>query len=564
MDALQYQDESWGREEVFGARAIANWTPTSSISVDIAADYSNDSSGPAAFYAAAAYPNIGVVPSPPAPPFRPLFNAVVSGDPTCVTDAGQLSNPACYGAASILTGSRFSNNNLYYDLDGNVVLPENETEVYGVSATVAWDLGDFELKSISGYRGFNASFNNDVDFSQYIVAANLNSVYEQDQFSQELQLVGSLFDGKVDVVLGAYYFEEEARELIDLLTSVAVANNFPNAPWFLRDDRNASNESKAVFGQLTWHPTDKLHITGGLRYTEDQKDYYTLTAVNPTVAPLNRLEGAQTAEEVTPMVSIAYDFTERLMGYVTYSEGFRDGGFPPRITGSPTSVPTYDPEYANVWEAGFKSSLFSDRLRLNAAVFRTEYEDIQVAALRTDLPPGASSIALDNLAAAQLEGAELEANWLITDNLRIDYSLGLLNNEIDSVEGGVLQSGIYTVTNDNELPYTPEITSNLGVSYYFDLQSGAQVFLRGDWKTVGDQYLGVENIPEQFQASYDIVNASATYKFAGGKTELAVGVKNATDEAYSSTAVIANDVASVISRNINRPRQFYAALKLRF
>jgi len=535
VDALQYGgDTKWGAEEVMGARVFASWTPSSTFSADFAFDWSNDESGPSAFYVAEATPDLPVPPSPPAPPFRNLFNLALSGDPACLTPDGIRNNPNCYGAASTLTGSQFSNNALYVDRDGNTIIPKNKTEVYGASATLTWDIGDFEIKSITGFRGFDAVFNNDTDFSPFVVFHNLNQGYEQEQFSQELQLVGSVFDGSLDIVLGAYYFDEDGSQSNELLTSVATVNGFPNAPLFLADLRSAQNESQALFGQATWHLLDdRLHLTAGLRYTDDVKDYSVDSAVNPTVAPLVTLTGQQTSEEVTPMFNASYDFSENVMGYLNYSEGFRNGGFPPRITGTPTFIPSYDPEFAEVWEAGVKSTLFDGALRLNAAYFHTSYDDIQVAAVRTDLPPELAGIAIDNLAAATLQGFELEANWLVTNNLRVDWALGYLDAEIDALRGGVLRSSVFPITTDNELPYTPDITSNLGVSYYVDLENGDEIYFRGDWKHIGDQYLAIANLDADFQEAYDIVNLSATYAMKEKGIDFTIGVKNATDEVYS-------------------------------
>ena len=482
-----------------------------------------------------------------------------------MTESGTATNADCYGAGSILTGNRFSNNSLWFDIDGNVVEPEQELDVYGTNLTIDWDLGFGELKSVTGYRTFEAKFNNDFDMSPHVVFQNLNTDYNQDQVSQEFQLTGSAFGNSVDWITGAYYFKEDAQQLINLLTSVATANNFPDAPLFLADDRNADNKSVAWFGQSTLHMLDeRLHLTAGIRFTEDEKSFFTRTAVNPTVNAPNILKGSLETSEWTPLITLAYDVTDDVMAYGTYSEGFRNGGFPPRIIGAATEVGTFDPEFVEVWEAGLKSSLFGNRVRLNLAGFYTSYDDIQVAALRTDLPAGTGSIATDNLAGATLKGFELEANYLVTENLRLDYSLGYLDNEITEVVGGVLRSGPFTITRDSSLPYTPEVTSSLGASVHIPIANGGELFLRGDWIYVSSQYLGIENLDIQYQEAYHKVNVSGTYIFPGRSIEAQVGVRNLTDSKYSTTSALANDLGSAFSRTINRPRQVFITLTYRF
>lgn len=562
VDALQYDDLQLGREETWGGRIFTRWEPTGTFSIDISADYSKDTSGPSAFYMPASIPDFPIAVGAP---FRPVFNEIVSGDPSCTTEAGLRDNPACYGAASIMPGNPYTNNSLYYDIDGNVVEPKNPLEVYGVSGVATLEVGDLTFKSISGWRGFDASFKNDVDYSPHIIFSNIVSQYKQEQFSQELQLIGSLANDAIDFVLGAYYFDEKVNQNNNILSSVAIANNFPSSPWFLADYRQADNKSLAGFGQATAHLFDeRLHLTAGIRFTHDEKEYQTRTAPNPTVAPLVLLKGFQEAKEWTPMFNVAFDVSEDIMVYGTFSEGFRDGGFPPRLIGAPTEIGSYDPEFVEVWEVGFKTQLFDRVLTLNGAYFNTSYSDIQVAAIRTDLPVGSGSLALSNLAAATIQGVELEALLRIGDNWRIDYSFGYLENEIDEIVGDVLQSGSFQVTKENSLPYMPDITSNLGISYYLPFPGGDDVLFRLDWKHIGGQFLGIENIPEQYQEAYNVVNAAVSYTFPDDRFQLTLGVKNLTKEEYATTSVITNDLAGGITRNINRPRYWFLSGSVEF
>lgn len=562
VDAIQYDHFKLGGEKVFALTGTAAWEATDSISVRVSGDYSKDTSPPAAWYAAAAIPDFPVAPGAP---FRDVFNRLVSGDPTCLTPAGLRTNPRCFGSASILTGSRFKNNSLWTDIRGNKIEPQQRLEVYGTSLTLERKASPFNIRSITGYRGFDGKFNNDADLSPHIIIHNLNNVYKQHQFSQEVQIFGKAFRSSVDWLTGLYYFNEKVREHILLLTSVANAQNFPAKPLFFSDDRNAHNKSAAWFAQSTLHVLDRrLHVTGGVRYTKDWKEYFTDNHANPTVTPIVRLSGKQKIKEWTPMANVAFDLNRDLMAYVNYSEGFRDGGFPPRIVGTPTSLPSYDPEFVSVWEVGFKSEMFNKRLRLNVAAFLTDYSDIQVPAIRTDVPAGSVSLAVDNLASATLKGLEIEANFLATKDLRLDFSAAYLENKIEEVVGGRLQSGAFFISEESELPYMPKWTTTLGVSYRVPFVQSGDLYFRGDWTHIGEQFYGTENIPEQSQKAYDKVNGSIRYIPRGRNIEITGGVRNLTDEIYSTAAVIGNDIAGSVNRNVNRPRQLYGSLKVKF
>jgi iron complex outermembrane receptor protein len=191
--------------------------------------------------------------------------------------------------------------------------------------------------------------------------------------------------------------------------------------------------------------------------------------------------GSLSIEETTPMVTLAWDATDSVMTYATYSEGFRDGGFPARFVGAiPQPLPFYDPEYVTNYELGVKSTLLDGRMRLNAAAFLMDYEDQQVTATAPFGIIGASTTK-DNLGDSTIWGLEVELTAAVADALLVNASYAHMQDEIDSVVGGVLVSGSFQITTSNHLPYVPRYTGSLGGQYTFELGDAGQVILRADY-----------------------------------------------------------------------------------
>lgn len=557
--AVNYDDFEAGGEDVSAWRGRFRLDATDRITVDLTADLTRDRSGPAPFHATAAVPDIPLTGNDPV--FVNAFNGALATGDACTTPEGQRQDARCFGPASVVVGEGRTGS-VWFDKQGRVIEPEQELDSYGAGLTVTWELPFATVRSLTGWRGFDASFNNDADFSPHLVFQNLNTDFHQDQLSQELQLSGVAFDGKVDWLVGGYWFREKGTEQLDVLTSVAVAANFATAPVFLEDDRRIDNDSLAFFSQSTVHLLeDRLHLTGGLRWTESDKRYAQQAVPNPAVnTDVPFLEGELSVSRVDPLLTVAYDLTDDLLVYLSRSEGFRDGGFPARVTGTPTVLPSFRPESVTSHELGAKFEFLDGRARVNLALFDTEYEDIQIPATRTDLPPSQQSLSVANLAAATIRGLELEGDLAVTQSLRLNASVGRLDAQIDEVVGGVLLSGPFPITEDSELPYTPDWTASLRASWRSLLGNG--VALDGDvaWRWVDAQFFGPENRPEQFQGSYSRVDAAVRATTPSGAWTGEVGVRNLTDEQYATTAVAG---VGNVSRNVVRGRQAFASVTYR-
>jgi iron complex outermembrane receptor protein len=561
VEALQHDDLDLGSDDLWGARARFRFDVTDNFSLDLAADYSKAEETPGAItpIAGIAGFNGSVIPlGLPVQPFANFFNAIYSGDPaSCTTAAGQAGNSACYGPVWN-TNDPYKTNSLYVDGAGNPIDAEQSVEVWGANLTATWDLDVVELKYIASYREFDIALFNDLDFSPYILFANNHDEYVQDQTSHELQLSGDAMDGRLSYVVGIYYFEEDGREAIPNQIAFAPPLSGPPDFFFQYIDRFIDNDSQAVFGQVNFDLTDSLTLTVGARYTESNKHFDLLT--RRRVGPLSVQFGDLETEETTPLVSLSWDVNDDIMLYATYSEGYRDGSYAARFTGVvPNPLPSYDPEYVTNYELGMKSTLWDGRMRLNAALFSMDYEDMQINAASDIIATGSTK---ENLGEATIQGLELELSALVTENFTLGVNLGLLDDEIDSLEG-TLVSNTVVIGKSSDLPNTPDWTLSLMARYEVLLASGARISLRADYAMKDDYYSRAENLVENLIDDYRNLNLSGRYMAADDSWEIALGVRNATDEMYYESATPFATFGLTFGQP-TRPRTVYASFTYRF
>ncbi len=596
VDAVQYDDLELGGEDVWGVRAALRIDASDNFTIDLAADVSERSDPPAAVVPiqlgnVSANPGSGNVsgdnrssfpsgfrfntglPHYGAAPLPPPNAAFISPDTvTCSNQALVNTSTNCYGNAHILGTDAV--NSVWVDKSGNKIVPKQMLDVSGLSAVLTWDTGIGVLTSTTSYRDMEASFNNDNDFTPFIIFHNLNDEFTQDQFSQEIQLAGSLSD-KLGFLAGLYYFEEEADQRVSLVAPLLPPAGAPPAratlPFFQTVDRGVENTSQAIYGQLIYDLTDAVHLTTGLRYTENEKDVALSIFRGNEASPWFTREGSDSleADETNVLINLSWDVSDNVMLYGQYSDGFRDGGWPVRFPGLPAGLPPLDdvefgPETVDSFELGLKSTLLDGALRFNAALFTTNYEDMQIEFSDPTLNGAPNT---SNIGESSISGLEAEINWVVSDNLRFDLSLGLLDAELDSIVGGSVIAGAdntrTTITTDNILPYTPDVQLALGMNHSFDLNAGAYVRTRVDWIYTDDQFYTIENSIRNFQESYSVVNANITYVSSGDKWELMLGVKNLTDEEYFTTSRTQADSSSVFG-SIARPREVYVQARYRF
>jgi iron complex outermembrane receptor protein len=405
----------------------------------------------------------------------------------------------------------------------------SDLDASGGAATITWKGSWAELKSITAYRSMTTAFGVDQDGSPLDYASTYNQD-KQHQFSEELQLGGTAFDDRLKWLVGGFYFKERTRDFNQarLVTGLypaleglpgpldgsplanPTAPGGPGNPLNLGLDLNLDLDtiyrttSYAGFSQATFNLTDRLSVTGGIRYTHERKEFDVTvrrTQSNTYVLPPGSTVGSA-YNDVSPRASIDYKVTQNLFTYFTYSKGFKAGGFDGRPTSAAEGLHSFKPEKLTSYELGIKAVLWDHRIRLNADVYHSDYRDIQ---LRTNtVSQGTLVVATDNAGQARINGFEAELTVIPLKGLELNGSAGLTDfkyTELGNVPG---------LTLDSKPLKTPRWTAYGSAQYTIDTGVGPLTLL-GDWSFRTRVYQDAANTAILSQPAYSLFNARVTF-----------------------------------------------------
>lgn len=413
-----------------------------------------------------------------------------------------------------------------------------EVDTRGVVVDVNWTTASGTLTSITGWRD-NESL---VIFDTEGSATSVFDFYispEQDQFSQELRWSGTPFDNNVEVTLGAYYFSQDVvyREgrLIFGFVSQGLGGDIEHDTW-------------AVFSNVSILLGERNKLEFGLRYTEEQKE--TQQVVGQTNGFCDVITGNCTFNfvddddwsNVTPSISFSHAISDDSLLWLSYSRGYRSGGFNLRHTNEAES-PVYDEEVVDAFEVGYKADI-GEKLRLNTSVFHHTYDDQQVVRLN----PDASQVTV-NAAKSTALGLDLELTWIVTDSFSVRANAGVIDTEIDDMDPGVLAAinagravtNFPRVGNPAASPGLPPVrvsdleigfpTETAGLTLQWDVpfNNGAYLTFNTSASYTGEYTSG--NQIFDFDAT-TMVNFGVSYTSGDAKWNIALFGENVTDEEY--------------------------------
>lgn len=459
-----------------------------------------------------------------------------------------------------------------------VDLDLSTSDFEGHGLTLTWDAADnFQIKSLTGYRDLSweafqdyvESFTSDPGPlpSTGPVSTASHDVVHDHQFSQEFQFIGSAFDNRVEYVAGLYYFTESASHFERYTILV------PNFGLTTLKDRwvSADSESKAVYAQATWTPpilNDRFSATLGVRYTEDEREAQRRFIIDDTFQGI-LIEDAATARnkddfsKTNPALTFDYNWTDDVSTYVKWVTGYKAGGS--SESGAFGSFnQTFQPEEVTTYELGLKSYWLDRRVRVNAALFQSEFEDMQLAF--NSNPADTSIVQAYNAGDATVKGFELELLVVPTADLTLTFDYAYLDPEFDEVralEGTTFDPAVnpaspYRVGDDIKevfaLPYAAQDTVNAAVDYTFlrfdkgDLTAHLDYHFQSkmfDTATTGPAVPGKEfyQVP-----SYGIFNARLTWSFElprGENAKVSLWGKNIFNKEYPVQVIgLGNGIAT--------------------
>ena len=544
-----------GDTDTFFGQWKAVWTPSDRLKATFIVDMtsSNENGTPLVFAAineTATFPRVasldagcpgltdGAVPPPGLPdqPAVPMVN-----DARCANDfqnAGHYRNNGTLQLFSTLDNLGFSAN-FAYDLTENIT-----------------------LKSITAYRETEWTGARDADNTPLTILHTTYNV-EGDQLSEELQFVYET-DPLVGV-FGLYYFEQTSEDIATIFLN-------PPPPGVQRDSDNneVDNSSWAAFTQWTFKFADRFAFTAGGRYSEEDKGSYPdqFDYATPNVKQVPVQWYRETFDSFTPSASFSVEWTDSAMTYLSYSEGFKGGGWNSHFNSVLTpaqqsALQKFEQEEAQTIELGAKFD-FANSMRLNLAVFTSDYTNMQLT-YRGPAPAGVAPF-ITNAGETSIDGAEAEFTWAATDNLLIDASVGYLDATIDSLENiplAVLPPGL---VEGNFLPFAPEWQTHLGIAYTGHIGK-IGIKPRVDASFQPTTFFDATNTPEIAQLD-DVLTVNASVVLNGGDDSawsVTLGVNNLTDEEYpiagNSSLTTGSGYAEIA---YSKPMEWFASLKFEF
>jgi iron complex outermembrane receptor protein len=405
--------EGWGRNRFNGeavngredttVRLSLAWRPSTELAADLMVERSHHQANPA---------TINVAPVAPGVPSSPFLRRD-DLDEALDRDAFSFDEPS-----------------------------DNETESSNAVFKLNWAIGEAMLTAITGLRDYELDGRQDSDSTPFTLFNNSGTI-AADQLSQELRL-SSRDDESLRWTVGAYYYREDTDVVFDIRNVQGLFGAGTEATF----DAAQQLESWAVFADARYAFTDEVALTLGGRFSHETKRFDNKQVVSAIGEsdPLpvdfgpfpagTRIPGGtvfldppqffDTADfrRFSPRAVLDYEPRPGLHAYVSYSEGFKSGGF-----NSFGLSPAFEEEGVEAFEVGVKSTWLQRRLRLNAAGFTYDYSNLQV---RLPVPTG--GISIENAGAARVRGLELEGSLLLSDRLRLDGSVALLDTELKTFD----------------------------------------------------------------------------------------------------------------------------------
>jgi len=429
---------------------------------------------------------------------------------------------------------------------------------WGGNVTVNWDINDaMTLKSITAYRDLQSDFYIDIDAT----TLELGDVFvgiDQDQFSQEFQLLGDN-GGNLTWVAGLFYLNENVPSHQE-----AYADDFlllAGAPIsFLRTiDDDLETTSYAAFAQVDWTFADNWTLGLGIRYTEEDKDYFRTTSTFSDVLgvadPAFSFSDSDSWDDWTPSVTLDWAATDNVNLYGRLAKGFKSGGFNGRAN-TADDVSTFDPETVWTAEIGAKTLFADGRFQANVAVFQSQYDDFQA---RVSVGDGIDfRFPVLNAAELDITGAEVELAWLPIDPLQLTAQVGWLDSEYG--DGGFTGSdGV-----PDEPAFSPEWTGRLAGIYTIDLDGGAAIRIGADANYRDAMFLSVENVPALTEGDYWLANGFVSWTSPDQQWTVTAGIKNATDEVYRVEGQEFRSVGNIQTAYYGDPRTWTLSLDYRY
>lgn len=431
------------------------------------------------------------------------------------------------------------------------IFDDTSTENY--TLTLTYDLDDYEITATSSYVGYEFENNITGDFA-VLDYVTLRNEQEHEQFSQELRIASPLFE-KFNYIVGAY-FQTETLDLLqtfDFEMSAAnaaadavIANGgtpvgFPPFSGGRVTDLTQDTDSFALFAQGTYNITDALNVTIGLRYTNDEKELdkeqykvdFGTTTVNPAAGlpwPNHQYNLERKDSDVSPTFNIKYNVNSDTMIYATYSEGFKSGGFDFENAGGSLDTAQFEAETVESQELGIKTTLADGAATLNVALFKSEFDGLQVSAWN------GSGFEVDNAGITETQGIEVDGVILLTEYITLSGNIAYLDSQYGSFPGATCTNAQKAVLGNSctqdltgkDLQFSPEFAGNIALEYFTEVFDELELVATIDVNFTSSYYTAQDLDPISQQSGFAKINAQVEI-LSDENWSIALIAKNITD-----------------------------------
>ena len=451
----------------------------------------------------------------------------------------------------------------------------SELDTWGGSARLRWDLGDYSLHSITGYEtaeslnrgdidgGYGAAFLGPGNSGPGLIpfaSESADGLPDHKQITQEFRLESD-YSGKFNWQAGVFYFKEDIT--IDSFNYDSLTPGNPQAGHAVQEQENTA---WAVFASGEYDATDKLKLRGGVRYTQDKKDFSaSVLEAAPFGAPVGGPYVVSTdVDDVSWDASAVYAFNDDVNFYGRVAKGFRAPSVQGRLlfaaAGAPNGgVSTADSEEVISYEIGVKADLWDKRARVGFNLFRYNVDNQQIIAVG-----GGSNIAtLLNADKSVGQGFELDLEAYLTDSLLV--TLGSSYNDTEIKDANLAVPGCgggCTVTDPavpggysidgNPLPQAPKWVHNLTARYGIPMGEGAELYVYTDWAYRSEvNFFLYESLEFRGKSSLE-GGLRIGYGWNYGDYDVALFGRNITDQTRIVGAIDFNNLTGFI----NEPRSY--------
>lgn len=527
-DVPSAKDRAWpGREDLL-ARATLLVEPNENFKFRLKSSYSS--------YKAISNSGIWVLTSCPA-----LGVSQISGEP-CTREWKNKENPIPPEVAAT--------NPLVNRRGGELF---DDYKSFNVTADVEYDADFLTLTTVLNYQDTQSAWAADND-STDLVTTMSTELTNYKAFSGETRALTNI-DGPLNFMLGAYYQSTELELEQDVLFGAAenTAAIDPSDRFTAFEKMGGTDGSTfSVFGQLIWDIVSNVQMTAGARYIHETKNSI---FEQPYVIPRFQglwIEGVpitakQTFDDVTPEVTFTWSPTDETNVYLAYKEGFKSGGFSiSGILGAFSADPlldfTFEPEKSKGIEAGVRTSLLNDSLRIQFEVYDYKFSNLQVDFFNSAV----FAFVTTNAGSAKTTGAELQFQWAPQAVKGLRLNGGLAYNDARytdfiapcyagqtpdlgctiSIPGSVPMQDISGV----QRPLAPKWTVLLSADYEMTIADNLFLGLSAIGQYKSKYWLSDFGHPSDLESGYTTLDLSARLGSMNGNWQIALIAKNLTDK----------------------------------